>query len=83
MSTGAGFLPPTVCWICFITRFFFYSTEFVHLFLVLSSYFFQAGVATARNLTYGAPEHSDLGVVKGVLKMLDMKNILAHLQRLG
>lgn len=36
----------------------------------------------ARNLTYGAPDNSDLSVVKGVLKMLDMKNILQHLQRL-
>lgn len=32
------------------------------------------------NLTYGAPDNSDLSVVKGVLKMLDMKNILHHLQ---
>lgn len=33
------------------------------------------------NLTYGAPEHSDLVVVKGVLKMLNMKNIAAALQQ--
>jgi len=32
------------------------------------------------NLTYGAPDNSDESVVKGVLKMLDMKNILHHLQ---
>eukprot|EP00913_Durusdinium_trenchii_P003383 g3132.t1 len=31
------------------------------------------------NLTYGAP-NTEIDVVKGVLKMLQMKNILAHLQ---
>lgn len=36
-----------------------------------------------RNLTYGAPDSSELEVVTGVLKMLDMKNILANLQCLA
>ncbi|CAJ1426633.1 unnamed protein product [Effrenium voratum] len=31
---------------------------------------------TCRNLTYGAPDNSDLDVVKGVLRLLNMPNIL-------
>ena len=56
----------------------FVPTHLRVLFVAQDPVLLDAGVW--ENLTYGAPEHSDLGVVKGVLKMLDMKNILAHLQ---
>eukprot|EP00435_Cladocopium_sp_Y103_P032228 s638_g8.t1 len=56
----------------------FVPTHLRVLFVAQDPVLLDAGVW--ENLTYGAPDNSDLSVVKGVLKMLDMKNILQHLQ---
>ena len=57
----------------------FVPTHLRVLFVAQDPVLLDAGVW--ENLIYGAPEHSDLLVVKGVLKMLNMKNILNALQQ--